>query len=97
MNNLNSREKEMVQDEKSKQQAFQEMNIGVVGSGISGLSAAYSLALAGHSVTLLEKDSRFGGHTFTYAQDDEDKYPVDLGFQVYNLTNYPYLVGPLYH
>ena len=67
--------------------------IGVVGSGVSGLAAAYSLALSGHEVTLLEKDDRFGGHTFTYSQNTSDEYPVDMGFQVFNLTTYPYLVN----
>ena len=38
--------------------------IAVVGSGISGLSAAYYLQKE-HQVTLIEKDSRIGGHSNT--------------------------------
>ena len=38
--------------------------IAVVGSGISGLSAAYYLQ-KNHQVTLIEKDSRIGGHSNT--------------------------------
>ncbi|KXZ44875.1 hypothetical protein GPECTOR_61g828 [Gonium pectorale] len=62
----------------------------VIGSGISGLSAAWVLHRNGACVTLLEKEERCGGHTLT---DHTSPYPVDLGFQVYNLTTYPHLVG----
>lgn len=41
--------------------------VAVIGSGISGLSSAYSLSLEeGYEVTLFEKRERLGGHTFTY-------------------------------
>ncbi|EIE24233.1 cyclopropane fatty acid synthase [Coccomyxa subellipsoidea C-169] len=66
--------------------------VAVVGSGITGLSAAWLLHRSGASVTLYESESRCGGHTLT---DDSPGYPVDLGFQVYNLTTYPNLVGLL--
>lgn len=35
--------------------------IAIVGSGPAGLSAAYSLALAGHRATILEKENQLGG------------------------------------
>lgn len=66
--------------------------IAVIGSGISGLSAAYVLSRNGARVTLFEREARCGGHTLT---DETSGWPVDLGFQVFNLTTYPNLVGML--
>ncbi len=37
------------------------MKIGIVGGGIAGLTAAYRLGKAGHSVTVIEKDNFLGG------------------------------------
>lgn len=37
------------------------MRIGIVGAGITGLTAGYRLANKGHEVTIFEKDSRIGG------------------------------------
>ena len=64
----------------------QTKRIAVIGSGISGLSAAWLLQEGGHSVTLYESEDYFGGHTLT----DETLLgcPVDLGFQVFNRTTY---------
>ena len=39
-------------------------NIAVIGSGISGLSAAYMLSNH-HKITVFESDNQFGGHTNT--------------------------------
>ena len=67
------------------------MKIAVVGSGISGLSAALALSEK-HEVFLFEKNSYFGGHTNTVKIecDKEDIY-VDTGFIVFNEKNYPNL------
>ncbi|KAK9818144.1 hypothetical protein WJX72_007777 [[Myrmecia] bisecta] len=66
--------------------------VAVIGAGVSGLTAAWLLNRIGKQVTLFEKDEICGGHTLT---DDTAGYPVDLGFQVYNLTTYPNFVGLL--
>ena len=63
--------------------------IAVVGSGISGLSAAYYLQ-KNHQVTLIEKDSRIGGHSNTVKLNvNEKEILVDSGFIVFNEINYP--------
>ncbi|CAG9462248.1 unnamed protein product [Pedinophyceae sp. YPF-701] len=64
--------------------------VAVVGSGITGLSCAWLLQKNGAEVTLFEKEPRCGGHTWT---DHHGEHPIDLGFQVFNLTTYPHLVG----
>lgn len=69
------------------------MKIAVVGSGISGLSAAWLLA-PHHEVVLFEKEDRLGGHSHTaYITDHAGaRIPVDTGFMVYNPLRYPNLV-----
>ncbi|WP_340149179.1 FAD-dependent oxidoreductase [uncultured Sneathiella sp.] len=67
--------------------------IAVIGSGISGLSAAWLLSRT-HDVTLFEKDDRLGGHSNTVEVDGQQ---VDTGFIVYNQRNYPNLVAFLDH
>ena len=72
------------------------MNIAVIGSGISGLSAAYFLAQNGaHRVSLFEADDRVGGHTNTIEVPlaEGGTQPVDTGWIVYNGTNYPNLTA----
>ncbi len=65
------------------------MRIAVVGSGISGMSAAYYLSDK-HEVTLFEASDRLGGHTATKQVDDEGRtIPVDTGFIVFNDWTYP--------
>lgn len=67
--------------------------IAVIGSGISGLGAAWALRNS-VDVTLFEKDSRVGGHACTHVFDyDGHETSVDLGFIVYNALNYPNLIG----
>lgn len=66
--------------------------IGVIGSGVSGLTAAYLLSKH-NDVTLLEADSRFGGHAHTHrVQSDAGELGVDSGFIVHNRRTYPNLL-----
>ena len=71
----------------------QRLRIAVVGTGISGLSAAWLLS-RGHDVTVYEKNDRIGGHSNTVVADlPEGPVPVDTGFIVYNERNYPNLTA----
>lgn len=73
------------------------MKIAVVGSGISGLSAAWLLSRA-HDVTLFENEARPGGHSHTVEAPGRDgAVPVDMGFIVYNTPSYPNLVALFDH
>ena len=73
------------------------MRIAVLGSGISGLGAAY-LSHFSHQVTLYEVSDRIGGHSNTVDAIFADRtVPVDTGFIVYNAHNYPNLVGMFDH
>jgi len=69
------------------------VNIAVIGAGISGLACAWRLA-GRHRVTLYEANDYLGGHTNTVeAEVDGVRYPVDTGFLVFNHRTYPGLTG----
>ena len=70
------------------------MKIAVVGSGISGLSAAYYLSKK-HKVDLFEKENQFGGHTNTVKviYNNKKEIAVDIGFMVFNQKTYPNLIN----
>ena len=69
------------------------MKIAVIGSGISGLSAAYFLSKE-HKVDLYEQSDHFGGHSYTYdIKEEKQIVPVDLGFIVFNELTYPNLIN----
>lgn len=70
------------------------LSVAVIGSGISGLSAAWLLSKA-HDVTLYEKEDRPGGHANTV--EAAPGVPVDTGFIVYNTANYPNLTALFDH
>lgn len=71
--------------------------IAVVGSGISGLSAAWLLG-QNADVVLYESERRPGGHSNTVlAPSTAGDVPVDTGFIVYNDRNYPNLVALFDH
>ena len=68
------------------------MKIAVIGSGISGLSAAYYLSKK-HKVDLFEKDDHFGGHSHTLDINiNNKKISADIGFIVFNYKTYPNLI-----
>jgi uncharacterized protein len=70
------------------------MKVAVIGSGISGLSAAYSLSKK-YKVDLFEKNDHFGGHSFTIDTIDNtsnETVSLDIGFIVFNKINYPNLI-----
>jgi uncharacterized protein len=71
--------------------------IAVIGSGISGLSAAWALGKI-HDVTLYEADSRTGGHANTVDINIAGvQTPVDTGFIVFNDWTYPNLIALFDH
>ena len=71
------------------------MKVAVIGSGISGLSAAYFLSKK-YKVDLFEKEDRFGGHSHTIdikLNEDTNKIHADIGFIVFNKKTYPNLIN----
>lgn len=68
-------------------------HIAVVGSGIAGLSAAWLLSRS-QRVTLIEADTRPGGHANTIdCEVQGTEVSVDTGFIVYNPPAYPNLTA----
>jgi len=67
-------------------------SVAVIGSGVSGLTAAYLLSRT-HDVTLFESDNRLGGHAHTHdvTASDGSEHAVDSGFIVHNDRTYPWL------
>jgi predicted NAD/FAD-binding protein len=71
--------------------------IAIVGSGISGLSAAHHL-LGAADITMFEAGAYFGGHTHTVdvtlpTPTGLQTHGVDTGFLVYNERTYPGLIA----
>lgn len=65
------------------------MRIAIIGSGISGLTAAYLLA-SEHEITVFEANGYVGGHTHTHhVECDDGAWHVDSGFIVFNERTYP--------
>ncbi len=65
------------------------MKIAIIGSGVSGLVAAYKLHRQ-HEITLFESTDRLGGHTDTHDIPlDGRTWRIDTGFIVFNDWTYP--------
>jgi predicted NAD/FAD-binding protein len=65
------------------------MRIAIIGSGISGLTAAYLLSDE-HEVVVFESEDYIGGHTHTVDVNwDGKSYAVNTGFIVFNQATYP--------
>lgn len=63
--------------------------IAIIGSGISGLTAAYLLSQH-HQVTVFEAADRLGGHTATIDVNVQgQQWAIDTGFIVFNDWTYP--------
>ena len=75
----------------------QRRTIAVIGTGISGLAAAWLLAQR-HDVTVYEADDRIGGHSNTVEIEVAGRpIAVDTGFIVYNEPCYPNLTALFAH
>jgi predicted NAD/FAD-binding protein len=73
------------------------LRIAVVGTGISGLSAAWLMSHR-HDVTIYEHAERMGGHSNTvHVQIGGRTVPVDTGFIVFNRATYPNLTALFAH
>ena len=73
------------------------MKIAIIGSGISGLTAAWLLH-KDHDIIVFEKNDRLGGHTATKDVEYQgEKQSVDTGFIVYNDWTYPNFIKLMEH
>ena len=65
------------------------MKIAIIGTGISGMVAAWYLQQR-HSITVFEANDYIGGHTHTVPIEKEGRsYAIDTGFIVFNTRTYP--------
>jgi predicted NAD/FAD-binding protein len=73
------------------------MRIAVIGTGIAGNAAAWTLSQR-YNVTVYDRELRAGGHSHTVTIDyDGAEIAVDIGFIVYNELNYPDLTAMFAH
>jgi predicted NAD/FAD-binding protein len=70
--------------------SMDKKKLAVIGTGISGMSAAYFLK-DDYDITVYEKNDYIGGHTntLTIDEDGRDIY-IDSAFMVFNEVTYPY-------
>ena len=65
----------------------ENLSVAIVGSGLSGLSAAFDLARKGYQVTVFEAAERLGGHLWRYPEDVLPRSVLREDFEV--LENLP--------
>jgi predicted NAD/FAD-binding protein len=71
------------------------MKIAIIGTGISGLTAAWQLCYE-HDLTIFEANNYIGGHTNTVEVETQGQcYAVDTGFIVFNDWTYPNFIDLL--
>ena len=71
------------------------MKIAIIGTGISGLTAAHLLHRR-HDLTIFEAGTYPGGHSHTVdVVQDGESFAIDTGFMVYNPANYPNFIKVL--
>ena len=71
------------------------MKIAIIGTGISGMTAAWLLH-SKHDITVFEANAVIGGHTHTVDVNTAGRrYAVDTGFIVYNDWTYPNFIDLL--
>lgn len=69
----------------------QQRRVAVIGAGIAGLGAAYTLSKDPRTrITVYEERATLGGHANTVELSGT---PLDTGFLVYNENTYPNLCG----
>ena len=69
--------------------------IAIVGTGVSGMTAAWYLH-RDHELTVFESNASFGGHTATVDVERHGRhYAVDTGFIVFNDWTYPNFIALL--
>lgn len=60
--------------------SMNNISIGIIGGGLSGLSAAYELRKLGAGITIFDAEaSRIGGRVYTYYFDNSKHYYGELG------------------
>ena len=73
------------------------MRVAVIGTGIAGNAAAWTLS-KNYPVTVYDRELRPGGHSHTVTIDYQGTpVAVDIGFIVYNELNYPDLTAMFAH
>jgi uncharacterized protein len=73
------------------------MRVAVIGTGIAGNAAAWTLSRR-YPVTVYDRELRPGGHSHTVTVDyDGEPVAIDIGFIVYNELNYPELTALFDH